>query len=159
MNIQSSPLPTRQRARTAALALALVLGLVAFSSCESPRQSQPAATAAYSQLGRPYVYGGSSPATGFDCSGLTSWSWRQAGASIPRTATDQYWSTTRVTRSQLQPGDLIFYGSSVNSIGHVAIYDGNNMAVSASNPGTGVQMVNIDQWWVDGRVGYGRIRA
>ncbi len=157
MNDRSAPLPTSNRARVTAAALALVLGLAVLSSCSSSDQGQTAADAAHAQVGKPYVYGGNSPSTGFDCSGLTSWSWKQAEVTIPRTATAQYQATTRLTRSQLQPGDLIFYGSSVNNIQHVAIYYGNNMAVSASNPSTGVEMINVDQWWLSARVAYGRV--
>lgn len=146
----------RRRTRTVALAIALVAGAGLLSACTSPQQGQQAANSARFMVGQPYIYGGSTP-SGFDCSGLTSWAWAQAGVFIPRTATDQYWATNRVNRFELQPGDLGFYGSSIYDIQHVLIYMGGGLAVSASNPGTGVQIVNIDQWWTDGLVGFGRV--
>ena len=60
-------------------------------------------------LGVPYVFGGSDPATGLDCSGLVQLVFRQAGFALPRTAQQQYAATARVARDQLQPGDLVFF--------------------------------------------------
>ena len=69
-----------------------------------------AVAAAKSQLGVPYVWGGESPGVGFDCSGLTQWSWRQAGVSLPRTAAAQYDAIAHIPLSDLQPGDLAVLG-------------------------------------------------
>ena len=60
-------------------------------------------------LGVPYVFGGSDPATGLDCSGLVQLVFRRSGITLPRTAQLQYAATTRVARAQLQPGDLVFF--------------------------------------------------
>ncbi len=88
--------------------------------------ARPPSSAAESQLGVPYAWGGESPGQGFDCSGLTQWAWAQAGVSIPRTATAQYASTSHVSLSALQPGDLLFYknldGDGI--IDHVVMYVG-----------------------------------
>ena len=72
-------------------------------------------------LGYKYVYGGTSPSTGFDCSGFTSYVYRQHGISLNRTAAGQYSNGTYVSRANLQPGDLVMFGSPIN---HVAIYIG-----------------------------------
>lgn len=82
--------------------------------------------AAVSQLGVPYVWGGNSPSTGFDCSGLTQWSWAQVGVSIPRVAASQWASLPHVSLSTLQPGDLLFYFNldGDETVDHVVMYAG-----------------------------------
>ena len=97
-------------------------------------------------IGVPYVYGGSSP-SGFDCSGFTSWVYRQAGISIPRTASQQQASATRV--STPQPGDLVFFGYPAY---HVGIYVSPGRMVDAQRPGTvvGYHSIWTTPW------GYGR---
>ncbi len=154
---------SRTRLRTVAVAIGLMLAIGLSSACSAPQSTRSkgsqAAGYAEGQVGSSYVYGGSSPNTGFDCSGLTSWSWAAAGVSLPRTATDQYWATTRVTRSELQPGDLIFYGTSTSNIVHVTIYVGNGLMVSASNPNSGVEEANVDQWWTSMRFAFGRVNG
>ncbi len=85
---------------------------------------------AASLSGIPYRYGGSSPSTGFDCSGFTSYVFRQVGISLPRTAEQQRQSTTRV--SDPQPGDLVFFGSPAY---HVGIYAGNGMMYDSPTTG------------------------
>lgn len=99
-------------------------------------------------IGTPYVYGGSAPG-GFDCSGFTAYVFRIAGISIPRTATAQMLSSTRV--SNPQPGDLVFYGSSSYAY-HVGIYLGNGMMIDANHPGGSVGIRPL----YSGVVGYGR---
>ena len=89
--------------------------------------AQTAVNAALSKVGAKYVFGASGP-NAFDCSGLTSWAWAQAGKSIPRTSSGQA-ALPRVPLDQLQPGDLITYYSPVH---HVAMYIGNGMIVHAS---------------------------
>jgi cell wall-associated NlpC family hydrolase len=85
-----------------------------------------AVQAAISQLGVPYVWGGESPGMGFDCSGLTQWSWGQAGIGIPRTADSQYEATSSVSLSTLEPGDLLFYYNldTDHTVDHVVMYVG-----------------------------------
>jgi peptidoglycan DL-endopeptidase CwlO len=106
---------------------------------------------AVAQLGKPYQWGGSGP-NSFDCSGLTSFAWRAAGVTIPRTSGTQYSGTKRITREQLQPGDLIFYHSPIS---HVAMYIGNGQVVEAPNSGNNVRIRN-DGTTRRGIVGYGR---
>ncbi len=101
-----------------------------------------AIAAARSVLGTPYRWAGSSPSTGFDCSGLLSWAWAQVGVSLPRTSRGMYAGTQRISASQLQPGDLVFYGSPVH---HVGIYVGGNTMVHAPRTGDHVRMASIDR--------------
>ena len=92
-------------------------------------------------LGYKYVYGGSSPSTGFDCSGFTSYVFKQHGISLSRTAAGQYSNGVAVSRSNLQPGDLVMFGKS--SITHVAIYIGGGQIIHASTPSTGVRIDSL----------------
>jgi peptidoglycan DL-endopeptidase CwlO len=100
-----------------------------------------AVAAAYSQLGTPYVFAMSSPKVGFDCSGLTSWAWAQAGVSIQRTSQQQWASLPHVPLDQVQPGDLIFYYSDVH---HVAIYIGGGQVIHAPFSGSSVSVSGIN---------------
>ena len=84
-------------------------------------------------LGTPYVYGGSSP-RGFDCSGFTMYLYAQLGYSLWRGAGGQWnHNGTKVDKSDLQPGDLVFFSDSVDPIGHVGMYIGNNQFIHASS--------------------------
>src|SRR5207249_4224292 len=112
--------------------------------------AQAAVDAAYSVIGVKYTYAGSSPETGFDCSGLTMWAWAHAGVSLPHSSSMQYDVTPRVDRSQLQPGDLLFFFSPIH---HVAIYVGGGMMIEAPHTGGYVQKVPV--YW-DEYVGAGR---
>lgn len=94
---------------------------------------------AKAQVGKAYVYGASGPDS-FDCSGLTSMAWKQAGVTLPRTSTAQYSAGTRVSESELQPGDLVFY---YTPISHVGVYIGDGQVVNAQNPESGVQVSGL----------------
>ncbi|GAA1934690.1 C40 family peptidase [Streptomyces sodiiphilus] len=96
--------------------------------------------AAQSKLGSPYVYGSPGP-NSFDCSGLTSWAFAQAGISLPRTSQAQANVGTRVSRDQLQPGDLVFF---YGDLGHVGIYSGNGQMIHSPRPGTVVRYESIN---------------
>lgn len=95
--------------------------------------AQGAVDAAMSQIGVPYQWGGADPSTGFDCSGLMLWAWARAGRSLPHSSRSQYAVTRRVSSADLQPGDLVFYGSSAGSIHHVAMYIGGGQIVDSLN--------------------------
>jgi len=110
-----------------------------------------ALAAAESQEGVPYVWGGETPGVGFDCSGLTQWAWRQAGVDLPRTAAAQYDAVAHVSLSDLQPGDLLFWG--YGGISHVGMYVGGGDIINA--PDTG-DVVRIQAIWNNGLVGAGR---
>lgn len=88
--------------------------------------------AARSVLGVQYVWGSADPNVGFDCSGLTSWAWAQAGVYIPHSSAAQYSSLPHVPLGSVQPGDLIFYYSPIS---HVALYVGGGQIVHATHPG------------------------
>ena len=92
-------------------------------------------------LGSKYTYGGSSPSTGFDCSGFTSYVFKQHGISLNRTAAAQYSNGVAVSRANLQPGDLVMFGKS--GINHVAIYIGGGQIIHASTPSTGVRIDSL----------------
>lgn len=94
---------------------------------------------AYGALGKPYVWGADGP-DGYDCSGLTLAAWRAAGVSLPHNAAMQWDATTHISRSQLAPGDLVFY----DSLGHVAIYVGSNKVIHAPTFGDVVKISSVD---------------
>jgi peptidoglycan DL-endopeptidase CwlO len=105
-------------------------------------RAQVAIQAALSQVGVPYQYGGSTPGVGFDCSGLTMWAWGQAGVSLPHSSAMQYSVLPHVDRSQLQPGDLLFFYSPIH---HVGMYLGGGRMVHA--PHTGAYVEVVDVYW------------
>ena len=107
--------------------------------------------AALAQVGKPYVWGAVGPDS-YDCSGLMKWSWAQVGVAIPRTAAEQQAWAVPVPISQLQPGDLVFFGSPAH---HVGMYAGNGTMVDAPHSGAFVGVVPI--WWSD-LAGFGRVR-
>jgi cell wall-associated NlpC family hydrolase len=98
-----------------------------------------AATIALHYLGIPYLWGGASPATGFDCSGLVMYVFAQLGVSLPHYAAAQYQLGTPVDRSQLQPGDLVFF----DALDHVGIYIGNGQFVHAPQTGDVVKITAL----------------
>jgi peptidoglycan DL-endopeptidase CwlO len=99
-----------------------------------------AVAAAYSQLGVPYGFATAKPGESFDCSGLTQWSWSQAGVSIPRVSSAQWNGLPHVPLDQIQPGDLIFY---YNDVHHVAIYVGNGTVIHAPFSGSTVSLAPL----------------
>lgn len=99
--------------------------------------------AAYSGIGSAYVYGGTKPGA-WDCSGFTQWVYAQAGISLPRTSQTQPSALTRT--SNPQPGDLV----QQNGGGHVGIYVGNGMMISALNPSQGTQLHPVSWMPVSG---------
>jgi peptidoglycan DL-endopeptidase CwlO len=100
-----------------------------------------AAVVAYAraQVGKPYCYGGSGPGC-FDCSGLTMMAWRQAGVSLPHSSAAQYNVGRRISASELQPGDLIFYYSPIS---HVSVYIGGGQRISATHTGDYVRVQSL----------------
>ena len=95
-------------------------------------------------LGYKYVAGGSSPSTGFDCSGFTTYVFRNFGVSLNRSSKDQIKNGTAVSKSNLQPGDIvIFKNRGKTAIGHVGIYVGGNDFIHAANSREGVIITSL----------------
>ena len=92
--------------------------------------------AAYSVIGTPYVFGGTSP-YGFDCSGFTQYAFARAGVYLSRTADSQFYNGRRISMKQLRPGDLVFYSTYEPGASHVGIYVGNGSFIHAGTS-TGV---------------------
>ncbi|MDT0261368.1 C40 family peptidase [Jatrophihabitans lederbergiae] len=123
---------------------------------QQPRQQAPAAAAvpqaqqasqgaaaaiasARAELGKPYVWGASGPDS-FDCSGLTAWAWGHAGVNLPHSAAAQQGMGSSVSRSELQPGDLVFFGSPAY---HVALYIGGGLIIHAPTTGDVVKIASL----------------
>ncbi|MEU6416531.1 NlpC/P60 family protein [Streptomyces spiralis] len=111
-------------------------------STAAPSSRAAAAVAyAYQKLGSPYVWGATGP-DAFDCSGLAQAAYRAAGISLPRTTYTQINAGRRVSRSDLRPGDLVFFYSGIS---HVGIYVGNGQMIHAPNPSAPVRLAPIDE--------------
>jgi cell wall-associated NlpC family hydrolase len=131
----------------AALLPALLTAVPGTASASSESFNQKVAGIAASFTGRvPYRYGGTSPSTGFDCSGMTQYLYRYYGKSIPRTADAQFRSFRRESQGAASAGDLVFFhvNSSPSSyVYHVGVYEGSNHMVSAANPAEGIVWQSI----------------
>jgi peptidoglycan DL-endopeptidase CwlO len=123
-----------------------------------PNPGYQAAVTACNQIGKKYVYATAGPST-FDCSGLTMYAWASVGKSLAHQSGTQYKNTTRVSRSDLQVGDLIFYYGTPNP-SHVGIYigkiNGVDWMVHASKPGVPIKEEKVDHG--DSPSGYGRVK-
>lgn len=108
-------------------------------------------------IGAKYVYGGTSPTTGWDCSGFTQYVYKHFGIDIPRTSEAQYAASTKVSQSNLAPGDLVFaqFPGDNASPGHVGIYLGGGKVISAQDPAAGTGVDSLADWG-SAIVGYGR---
>jgi cell wall-associated NlpC family hydrolase len=138
------------RHKIGTIAGTMAVGLAFFTGTASAQTlsfNQRAATYVETFIGHvPYVYGGSSPSSGFDCSGLTQYVYHHEGKSIPRTAEEQFLSFRRESQSKAWGGDLVFFheSSDPNSyVYHVAIYEGGNQIVSAADPSEGIAWQTI----------------
>ena len=130
-----SPLPASAAGGTGAS------GVVAAAPAPAPNgAAQTAVDTALAQVGDPYVYGATGP-NSFDCSGLTSYAYKESGVSIPRTSKAQSTFGTAVAKSDLKPGDLVFFYSPVS---HVGMYIGNGQIVHAPTAGSVVKIVKLD---------------
>ena len=109
-------------------------------------------------LGTPYVWGGSSPETGFDCSGYVCWVLNESGWDVGRTTANGLWQqSTKISEQEAKPGDLVFFEGTYDTPGasHVGIYVGDGMMISAGDP---IKYSNIHSSYWDGHLlGFGRI--
>jgi cell wall-associated NlpC family hydrolase len=135
-----------QRAQNPAVSTTQVTTLKVSVPSAGSTAAHQAVQYALAQVGKPYVFGAAGPGS-FDCSGLTMMAWQAGGVSLPHSAADQYNYGTHVSSpSALQPGDLVFF---YQPIGHVAIYIGNGMMVSAPTEGQNVQVVPLSSFTSD----------
>jgi peptidoglycan DL-endopeptidase CwlO len=151
------PTPTRSRLLACAFA-AFAFGCVDAGAASARHEPGPAAAhrrptlgqrvaaVAVREVGVPYRWGGTSPAGGFDCSGLVYWAYGRLGVDVPHSSYALYDVGRRVARARMKPGDLLFF----YGLGHVGIYIGRGRMVHAPHTGARVQVVRL------GRSGYGR---
>jgi peptidoglycan DL-endopeptidase CwlO len=112
------------------------------SSSPPPATHSSVVSIALQYLGVPYVWGGASP-SGFDCSGLTMYVYAKVGVYLPHNAAMQYGMGTPVSRSQLAPGDLVFF----NGLSHVGMYIGGGRFVHAPHTGDVVKISSLSEYW------------
>lgn len=148
--------------RLASIPIAALIGLtLAFNPLSTARADAavPAVVGmralhvAASEVGAGYRYGGTSHRAGFDCAGLTQYSYARVGKRLPRTAQQQYNATIRISSRAARPGDLVFFHSGGN-VYHVGIYAGNGYMYDAPHSGTRVKKQQI---W-SSQVLFGRVR-
>jgi cell wall-associated NlpC family hydrolase len=94
-------------------------------------------------LGVPYSFGGTSPDSGFDCSGFTRFVYAHFGVDLPHYSVAQFEVGRRIARSSLQPGDLVFF----DGLGHVGLYIGGGRFIHAPHSGTSVSVDSLDGWY------------
>jgi len=111
----------------------------------TPSVGERAARIALGAVGIPYRWGGESPSSGFDCSGLVRWAYGRLGIELPHNSYALYGEGRRVSRSRMQPGDLLFF----EGLGHVGLYLGRGRMVHAPQSGRDVEIVRL------GRSNYG----
>lgn len=148
--------------RMKALLLSSILALAIAGCSTAPRKApassssatrptaelgDQAASHALKMVGKPYRYGGASP-SGFDCSGLILYSYRQAGVALPRSTDSQRLAARPVKVSQLRRGDLLFFNQQGKKYGHAGIYVGDNSFVHAPSSGKRVRVDRLDSdYW------------
>ena len=124
------------------------------STSETPKSNNEkinkVVSLAKSKVGNKYVWGATGPNT-FDCSGFTSWLYKQVGVSIPRTSAAQSKHGTLVSKSNLQVGDLVFFNTNGKGVSHVGLYLGNGQMVHAANSKKGVRYDSINSSYYKSR--------
>ncbi len=116
------------------------------------------AMVAKEMVGVRYRYGGSSPSSGFDCSGLIYYSYKRIGLRSPRTTRDLYRHARPVDRSELRTGDILFFKLDGKKVSHAAIYLGNGRMVHAPSSGKRVSYASVrSRFWRSRYIGAGRL--
>ena len=108
---------------------------------------------AESFVGLPYVWGGTTPSPGFDCSGFTQYVFAHFGINISRTSEEQFAEGVPVSQSQLQPGDLVFFSTYAPGASHVGIYIGNGMMVDSEDAGLMITNIFSNSYWAPRYIG------
>ncbi|ARI79116.1 C40 family peptidase [Halobacillus mangrovi] len=148
-----------KRVTSVLVAFATVFLLFAPTSFAGQRIGDQVVDIAFDYSGSPYVYGGESP-SGFDCSGFTQYVFGKVGIDLNRSSSGQWSNGHRVSRSELQKGDLLFFNYyDGGAIGHVGIYIGNNKMISAENPRDDITVASVapDRYWGERMVGARRV--
>ncbi|MDT8318187.1 MAG: C40 family peptidase [bacterium] len=109
----------------------------------SPEKGLKILKTAKSQIGKKYCFGGISPKTGFDCSGLAWWSHRKNGINIPRQSWDQYKEGKKISRNNLMAGDLLYFETYKKGASHVGVYDGKGGFIHSPNSNKKVQRTSL----------------
>lgn len=133
----------------------LLSGLIGGHKTEAASFGDTVADIALDYIGVPYVWGGTSP-SGFDCSGFTSYTYKQAGVTLPRTAADQYTKGQAVSKSNLTEGDLVFFSTYKAGASHVGIYLSDNKFVHASSKGVKISSLT-ESYYANSYIGSKRI--
>ena len=114
---------------------------------DNPASPTGASAVAIAQhyLGVPYRWGGATPASGFDCSGLTRFVYAQLGVNLPHYAASQFAAFAKLDPAELQPGDLVFFEPKFDGPGHVALYIGNDQMIEAPHTGALVRISSFSR--------------
>lgn len=136
----AAPAPAAASAPVAALTVTVPITPVAFAVPSAVALRASALANALGKIGSPYRWGAAGPRA-FDCSGLAYWAYKQVGVTLPRSSNAMSRVGTPVAKSQLQPGDLVFF---YHPVSHVAIYVGNGQVVHASTAGKPVKIANLN---------------
>jgi cell wall-associated NlpC family hydrolase len=122
------------------------------------RTGQAMLDLARKEVGKPYAWGGTSPSTGFDCSGLVTWISNELGLGLPRTSEEMFQVGVAVKQADLQAGDLVFFSTYTDGASHVGVYDGKGGFVHAQSAETGVKVTALSTpWWADRYLGARRV--
>jgi cell wall-associated NlpC family hydrolase len=105
----------------------------------APTRAERAVNAALEAVGTPYRWGGGSPSTGFDCSGLVRWAYGRVGVELPHSSYALYGEGRRVREESMEPGDILFF----EGLGHVGLYLGRGRMVHAPQTGRHVEVVRL----------------
>jgi cell wall-associated NlpC family hydrolase/soluble lytic murein transglycosylase-like protein len=116
-------------------------------------QAAAAIAEAKKYLGTPYLYGGETPETGFDCSGLLQWAYKAAGIEIPRVAADQmqFEGGVKVGREDLRPGDLVGFADGSGYVHHIGMYLGDDKFIHAPHTGDVVRIASLGEPYYAGQ--------